>query len=105
VPLLEKYQVPFAFEHHNHTYKRTHRIKEGKVDPTGVIYLGDGSWGVPPRHVNTPEKAWYLEKSASTNSCYIVTFTEEKCLIEAKNSQGEVIDQVSKASLVPVSSD
>jgi hypothetical protein len=105
VPLFEKYQVPFAFEHHNHTYKRTHPIKEGKVDPSGVTYLGDGSWGVPPRQVNTPEKRWYLEKTASVSSCFIVTLTREKCLIEAKNSQGEVIDLVSKVSLAPVSSD
>ena len=110
VPLFEKYQVPFAFEHHNHTYKRTHPIKEGKVNSSGVTYLGDGSWGVPPRQVKTPEKTWYLAKSASVNSCYIVTLTEEKCLVEAKNTQGEVIDQVekanaSKASLAPASSD
>ncbi len=105
VPLFEKYQVPFAFEHHNHMYKRTHPIKGGKVDPSGVTYLGDGCWGVPPRHIDTPEKLWYLEKSAPVSSCYIVTLTEEKCLIEAKNSQGEVIDRVSKASLAPVSSD
>jgi hypothetical protein len=103
VPLFEKYQVPFAFEHHNHAYKRTHPIKEGKVDPSGVTYLGDGSWGVPPRHIN--EKIWYLEKAASVNSCYIMTLSREKCLIEAKNAQGEIIDQVSRASLAPVSSD
>jgi hypothetical protein len=94
VPLFEKYRVPFAFEHHNHTYKRTHPIKEGKIDPIGVTYLGDGSWGVPPRQVKSPSQAWYLAKSASVNSCYIVTVSEEKCLIEAKNSKGGVIDQV-----------
>jgi hypothetical protein len=110
VPLFEKYQVPFAFEHHNHTYKRTHPIKKGKVNPDGVTYLGDGSWGVPPRQVKSPQQAWYLAKSASINSCYIITLTEEKCLIEAKNSKGEVIDQVekvnaSKVSPTPASSD
>ncbi len=96
VPLFEKYQVPFAFEHHNHTYKRTHPIKEGKVDLSGVTYLGDGSWGVHTRPVDTLKKTWYLEKSGSINCCYIVTLSPEKCLIEAKNSQGEVIDQISK---------
>ncbi len=94
VPLFEKYQLPFAFEHHNHTYKRTHPIKNGKVDPGGVTYLGDGTWGVVPRIVKSPKELWYLMKSKSINACYIVTLTEEKCLIEAKNIQGEVIDQV-----------
>jgi 3',5'-cyclic AMP phosphodiesterase CpdA len=105
VPLFEKYEVAFAFEHHNHMYKRTHPIKDGKINPRGVTYLGDGSWGMPPRQVSTHEKRWYLEKTASVSSCYIVTLSREKCLIEAKNSQGEVIDLVSKASLTPVSSD
>jgi len=100
VPLFEKYQVPFAFEHHNHTYKRTYPIKEGKINPSGVTYLGDGSWGVLPRQVKSPHQAWYLAKSASVNSCYIVTLTEEKCLIEAKNSKGSVIDQI-EVSLAP----
>jgi hypothetical protein len=108
VPLFEKYGVPFAFEHHNHTYKRTYPLKEGKVDPSGVTYLGDGCWGVPPRQVKTPEQLWYLEKSAAVNSCYIVTLTEEKCLIEAKNNQGKVIDQIERVGAIsraPVSSD
>lgn len=103
VPLFEKYHVPFAFEHHNHTFKRTHPIKEGKIDPEGVTYLGDGSWGVPPRQVKSPKELWYLAKSASINSCYFVTLTEEKCLIEAKDSQGEVIDQIATTSLAPAS--
>ncbi len=110
VPLFEKYQVPFAFEHHNHTYKRTHPLKEGKINSTGVTYLGDGSWAVASRKVKTPDATWYLAKSAAVNSCQFVTLTEEKCLIEAKNFRGEVFDQVekinvSKASLVPASID
>jgi hypothetical protein len=110
VPLFEKYQVPFAFEHHNHTLKRTHPLKEGIVNPSGVTYLGDGSWGTPVREVKSPEKLWYLAKSASVNSCYIVTLTEEKCLIEAKNIQGEVIDRIERinaltTSPIPVSSE
>ena len=96
VPLFEKYHLPFAFEHHNHTFKRTHPLKEGKIDSTGVIYLGDGSWGVPTRHAKSPKKVWYLAKSASVNSCYLVTLTEKKCLIEAKNTHNETIDQVEK---------
>lgn len=93
-PLFEQYKVPFVFEHHNHTFKRTHPIKNGKIDPNGVTYLGDGSWGVATRPVKSPDELWYLLKSASINMCYIVTLTKEKCLIEAKNLQGQLIDQV-----------
>ncbi len=93
-PLFEQYKVPFVFEHHNHAFKRTHPIKNGKIDPNGVVYLGDGSWGVETRPVKSPDELWYLLKSASINMCYIVTLTKEKCLVEAKSLEGQLIDQV-----------
>ncbi|MEO5803667.1 MAG: metallophosphoesterase family protein, partial [Verrucomicrobiota bacterium] len=44
-PLFEKYGVPISFEHHDHAYKRTHPILANKINPKGIIYLGDGAWG------------------------------------------------------------
>lgn len=92
VPLFEKYGVKWAFEHHNHRFKRSYPIKEGKVDPQGVIYLGDGSWGVPPRPAVDPDKRWYLERSESINACYFVTLSQESCKVEARNLEGVLID-------------
>ena len=45
VPLFERYNVDAVFEHHDHTYKRTHPLLDGRPDPKGIVYLGDGSWG------------------------------------------------------------
>jgi hypothetical protein len=48
-----------VLEHHDHTYKRTHPITDGRQDKYGVLYLGDGSWGklrVPKK----PEERPYL---------------------------------------------
>ncbi len=44
-PLFERYNVDAVFEHHDHTYKRTHPLLDGLADKKGVLYLGDGSWG------------------------------------------------------------
>lgn len=44
-PLFERYNVDAVFEHHDHTYKRSHPLIDGHIDPNGVLYLGDGSWG------------------------------------------------------------
>ncbi len=45
-PLFERYRVNIALEHHDHTFKRTHPLTDGKIDEkNGVLYLGDGSWG------------------------------------------------------------
>ncbi len=91
IPLFEKYQVKFAFEHHNHAYKRTYPIKENKIDPEGVIYLGDGSWGVPARDV---QPAWYLEKAAKVNSFWLVIFDQKQCLLHSFDLQGKLIDEI-----------
>jgi hypothetical protein len=96
VPLFEKYNVKAAFEHHDHAYKRTARIKNGKVDPTGVVYIGDGAWGVAePRH---PRKegdsgdSWYLVKTAAVRHFILVTLDGNKRSFEAISSTGETID-------------
>ena len=45
MPLFERYNVDAVFEHHDHTYKRTHPLLDGRPNAKGVLYLGDGSWG------------------------------------------------------------
>lgn len=58
-PLFERYNVDVVLEHHDHTFKRTHPLKDGRPDKNGVLYLGDGSWGMlrPPV---SPERRPYL---------------------------------------------
>lgn len=89
VPLFERYHLNVAFEHHNHAYKRTFPIKGNKINPNGVVYLGDGSWGVSPRK---PKEMWYLEKSAKANTVNIVTLSAEGGAIEVLGIEGEPID-------------
>jgi len=45
VPLFERYNVDAVFEHHDHTFKRTHPLLDGHTNKNGIVYLGDGSWG------------------------------------------------------------
>ncbi|AMV26926.1 Calcineurin-like phosphoesterase [Gemmata sp. SH-PL17] len=68
-PLFEKYGVDAVLEHHDHTFKRTHPLKDGLRDKYGVPYLGDGSWG-QLRKPGTPEKRPYL---ASVGHAYHMT--------------------------------
>jgi hypothetical protein len=90
-PLFERYHLNVAFEHHNHAYKRTHRLKEGKIDPDGVIYMGDGSWGVSPRK---PKRLWYLDAAAQKNAVCLVTLEPGQSRVEALAIDGSVIDSV-----------
>jgi acid phosphatase type 7 len=59
VPLFEKYAVDIVLEHHDHTFKRTHPLLNGLKNDNGVLYLGDGSWGML-RVPKTPEKRPFL---------------------------------------------
>ena len=93
-PLFEEYGVQLAFENHNHAYKRTFRIKQEKIDPNGVLYLGDGAWGVPVRTPKKPKDLWYLEKSAAINSVFLVSLDDQGYKIDAIDIDGDVFDQV-----------
>jgi hypothetical protein len=73
-PLFEKYALNMAFEHHNHAYKRTYPIKAEKIDPSGVVYVGDGCWGASAR--KPYKNAWYLEKKAKSSCFNLVTLMD-----------------------------
>lgn len=90
VPHFEKYGLDVAFENHEHAYKRTYRIKDGKKDSDGVLYLGDGAWGMlEPRK---PKEAWYLAKTAAECHIHAVTFKEDGVFFEAISREGKLID-------------
>jgi hypothetical protein len=91
-PLFETFGTQVAFEHHNHCYKRTHPMVAGEIDPTGVLYLGDGAWGVTPRHPDAHRP--YLAMTAMVNHAFIVTLQPEKAVIGAWSREGEKFDEV-----------
>ncbi len=93
-PLFEKHGVKLAFENHNHAYKRTHPIKAGKVDPEGVVYLGDGAWGVSPRKPKNIKNQWYMAKSAQLNCFWLVTLSQEGYAVKSLNREGKLIEEL-----------
>ena len=95
VPLFDLFGLHAAFEHHDHTYKRTHFLRHGAVDPCGVLYMGDGAWGPEePRIPKTPEQAWYLAKTASRRHFILVTINKKTRQFKAIDHTGKVIDVV-----------
>ena len=96
--LLRKFWGPvfdrgltFALEHHDHSLKRTHRIRAGKRDAkNGVLYLGDGCFGIAPRPVH-PE-SWYLAKATSVAHFWVTKFKKESVKMEAIGQDGQVFD-------------
>jgi hypothetical protein len=92
VPLFERYGVDVVYEHHEHAYKRTPLILDGAVSPQGVLYLGDGGWGVPPRGVHRPRNTWYLDRAESINNIIVTTVNGANRSHTALSPDGAVID-------------
>jgi hypothetical protein len=95
VPLFEKYQLTAAFEHHDHGYKRTFPLKEGKrVTSKGVVYIGDGGFGVEsPRMARPQEEIPLIEKTASKTHFIFATLRDKGLEVEAIDKEGAVFDQ------------
>lgn len=100
LPLFDEYQIPIAFEHHDHTFKRTVPIKNEQENPSGTVYLGDGAWGVPVRNVFNPATTWYLEKASSTHHFFEVTLTPTNIDVKAINAQNSIFDEVSRPARI-----
>ncbi len=92
VPLFDQYGVDVVFENHDHTYKRSPKLRGGRPDPDGVLYLGDGCWGVRPRGVKTAADTWYIQRSASVNHFILTTLDGPRRHHTAIDNTGRVID-------------
>jgi hypothetical protein len=90
-PLFEKHRLPVVFENHDHNFKRTYPIKDGKKDPAGVTYLGDGAWGTFIVGI-AKEERWFLEKTMPINHFYLVKLNGDKATFDAINLRNQVID-------------
>lgn len=93
VPLFDRYGLNTAFEHHCHTYKRTHPLSNHQIDPRGVLYLGDGAWSVKKaRHPKTLQEAPFLAKASAENHFILVDISKSGQRYRAIGQGGRVID-------------
>lgn len=91
-PLFERYNVDAVFEHHDHAFKRTHRMADGHIDEKrGVLYLGDGSWG-KIRSPHTPEERPYLAAVAETYHLSVHRIEGPDRYHMALSDHGRVVD-------------
>jgi len=95
VPLFEKYGLKLVFEKHDHAYKRTHPIRNGKINPNGIVYVGDGAWGTETRIIGDRQDydAWYIAEAASVRHFILLTLHGTQRHMKMISSKGEVIDE------------
>lgn len=96
VPLFDKYKLHLAFESHDHAYKRTKPLRDNKVDSSGTVYFGDGSWGTKPRKPVKASKTKYLAQTYSEQQFCYVTISNQKRTVKAIRPDGKILDEYSK---------
>ncbi len=92
VPLFEEYGISLSFENHDHTFKRTKPIRNNQVDLLGVVYIGDGAWGVRTRKDEEAHKRWYIEKVSDDHHFWEIILYPESRIAQAFNPKGELLD-------------
>ncbi len=98
LPLFEDAGVHMAFEHHDHTFKRTPPLLGGEIHPDGIVFLGDGAWGVETRTVKQTEGRHDLQVAEKRHHAYLVTLTETSRVARAIDPDGIIFDQVSQGA-------
>ena len=91
-PVFDTYNVDLACESDGHCIKRTIPIRDGKADPTGVVYIGEGGLGVGQR--KTKPDLWYLEGGVAGSAHHVMRldFTAETLRIRTILLNGKIFD-------------
>ncbi|MFD2200207.1 metallophosphoesterase [Shivajiella indica] len=99
-PIFESNGVRIAFENHDHAYKRTFPLKNMQIDQSGIIYVGDGAWGVEPRDIHNVVDTWYLKKAVKTRAFTILTLEGREFSLISLDGEGNVIDAFPESPLL-----
>lgn len=93
-PLFDQYNLDAAFENDHHVYKRSVLIRDGKEDPEGILYIGDGAWGVGVRKLSEKElDQWYVAKGESRHHFIDILIDDDIRTYTAYDPKGIAFDE------------
>lgn len=95
VPLFEKHNVPLVCEADGHCIKRTAPIRGQRIDPTGVVYIGEGGLGVGQR--SPKGDRWFLNsplaKIGQGHHVHMLTFSKSEINGKVIRLDGTLFDE------------
>jgi hypothetical protein len=93
LPLYEAMDVDMVFFGHLHTYERSHPVRNGEVDPTGVIHIQTGGAG---GHLEdfTPNRTWFNARSFRGHHYVMITLSGDTLTLHAYDHEGRMIDSM-----------
>lgn len=94
--------IRYAFEHHDHIFKKTkgigpcelpidHSDRSCELSETGVIYIGGGSWGSP--NAREFQKDWHHEIAERVHNVIVIEVTDSYRKVVAINEHGDVVTE------------
>ncbi|MEM1209456.1 MAG: metallophosphoesterase [Planctomycetota bacterium] len=99
-PLFDEHGVALAIEADDHAYKRTLPLRDGRPEPRGTVYIGDGGFGMT--HLRAPAEPGtgsafgnrrpYLARTAEVTHGELVTLHGNERSIISLDPDGVVID-------------
>jgi len=92
-PIFDREGLDLAFEHNDHAYKRTHPLLNNRINSGGVIYLGDGAWGVEPRKSRNRRKPFYLARFVSSRHFILVNLKSDGYQVLSIDPRGLILDE------------
>lgn len=93
-PYFNAFGLTTAFENHDHTLKRSVLLKNGQPSADGILYLGDGSFGIGARTVDNEIRP-YLEYQQGVSHIWVVDVKSDGITYEALGEAGESLDKYS----------
>ena len=93
VPLFDKHGIRLVFENHDHAYKRTVPLRGGEEHADGVVYAGDGAWGVRLKQPEADRP--YLARAEAVHHAFEVTIHRNRLDVVAISSAGDEFDRFS----------
>ncbi len=91
LPIFDKHHLTAAFEHHDHSFKRTKLLRNNQPNVNGTLYLGDGCWGQTARPIKR-ERRWYEEKIGSIQHFWCVDVARNRVEYRAFDKEGKIFD-------------
>ncbi len=93
VPLFDKYRPDLVIESDGHCLKRTPPILNGKIDPDGIVYIGEGGLGAPLREPDMTR--WFMQGGfgAKAYHVWMINVQKDKIDLQAIGMDGELLDQ------------
>jgi hypothetical protein len=94
VPLFDEFNLDLVLESDGHCIKRTVPIRNGKEDPAGTVYLGEGGYGAPQR--DPKPNLWYLKGehcfASKGDHIMLLEFDGDTVQYSTQLNTGEIVD-------------